>query len=299
MVRGFECFVLENTHLLARILPALGGRVWELWDRARDRQWIWHRPGFTPTPPRPNDAYEEIWAGGWEELFPNDAAGLFEGQELPDHGEWWRLPWSVEEFTLGYLRLAARTTSRRAACIKQFWLPPDSPELVIRYRITSEESSPFHFMFKQHCAVAITPACTLALPGGTVTAVDPSFGALMPGSGPFSWPLAGQVDLSRIPPASEKAREFVAVSDLAAGWCGVDDVERGATFRMHFDRSLCPFVFLFLAYGGWRDCYVAVLEPNTNRFKDLDESLRAGQAARLDPGQTFEVEFRVVLGGLG
>lgn len=289
---------LENSRLRARIIPELGGRVWELWDLERNRQWIWQRPGISLAHPGPDAVYDEIWAGGWEELFPNDAAGPFEGRELLDHGEWWRLAWTVEESTGTYLRLATRTTSLRTASIKEFHLKADSAELVARYRITSEEPAPFHFMFKQHCALAITPTCTLVLPGGKVTAVEPGFGTLVPGTGAFNWPHAGGMDLRRIPPASERASEFVAVSHLPAGWCGVDDAERGATLRMHFDRALCPFTFLFLAYGGWRDCYTVVLEPTTNQFKDMGESVRAGHAARLAPGQTFEVEFRVVLGGL-
>lgn len=45
--------------------------------------------------------FVEAGAAGWDEMVPNiDVApypgpGLYEGLELPDHGEAWRLPWSV------------------------------------------------------------------------------------------------------------------------------------------------------------------------------------------------------------
>ncbi|HWR97518.1 MAG TPA: hypothetical protein VN317_03780, partial [Candidatus Methanoperedens sp.] len=83
-VGEFEALVLENARLRAVILPKLGGRVWELEDRVRDRQWIWHREGVPLAAAPAGAVYDEVWAGGWEELFPNDAPGPFEGRTLPD-----------------------------------------------------------------------------------------------------------------------------------------------------------------------------------------------------------------------
>jgi hypothetical protein len=55
---------------------------------------------------------------------------------------------------------------------------------------------------------------------------------------------------------------------------------------------------LFLTYGGWRDCYTAVLEPCTNMPKDLAEAVHAGQSARLDAGDVFHTSVAVTMGGL-
>jgi galactose mutarotase-like enzyme len=41
------------------------------------------------------DGFVDAGAWGWDEMVPNVEAGPFEGVELPDHGEAWRLPWSV------------------------------------------------------------------------------------------------------------------------------------------------------------------------------------------------------------
>lgn len=97
LVAGFESLTLQNGIVRAVVLPSLGGRVWELEDCRRGRQWIWHRPGVPLAATAPGDAYDDVWAGGWEELFPNDAPGPFDGRALPDHGEWWALPWTVVE----------------------------------------------------------------------------------------------------------------------------------------------------------------------------------------------------------
>jgi hypothetical protein len=305
-VAGFDAVTLENRWLRAVVIPALGGRVWELEDRIRSRQWIWHRPDV---PLRASDigaAYDDVWAGGWEELFPNDAPGVFEGRELPDHGEWWSRSWLVDDSSTSdgaRLALSTRCSIIRASCRKEFVLSDESPSLTVRYRIRSDETTGFHFLFKQHLPIRLTGDCRLLLPGGRMQAVDPSFGSMLPGAGPFAWPWATngagrRVDMRVVPAPSSTAREFLYVSGLTDGWCGVADLEREASLRMSFDRHVLPFVWLFLSYGGWRQTNTAVLEPCSNMPKDLAEAVRAGQSARLQPGEEFQTTVAVTVGDL-
>ena len=299
---GFDILVLENSRVRASVIPSLGGRVWELLDRVRGRQWIWHRKDVPLAASPSGSSYDDVWAGGWDELFPNDAPADFEGRSLPDHGEWWTTAWTVAEATGGaeaVVRLVANTRIRKASCIKEYRLAGDSDTIHVSYRIESREPDAFHFLFKQHLAIAVSPSCELALPGGRVSAVDPAFGTMLPGPGPFDWPLArgadlDNLDLSRVPPRAA-AREFVYVTELPESWCGVDDVAAGASIRMLFDHRRMPFLWLFLSYGGWRDCYTAVLEPCTNMPKDLSEAVRTGRSARLDAGKVFQTSVAVTL----
>ena len=302
-VAGFDAVVLENDAIRAVVLPTLGGRVWELEDKARGRQWIWHRDDVPLARASAGAAYDDVWAGGWEELFPNDAAGRFEGRTLPDHGEWWTFDWTVDEASAGpvaVLRLCTEAMAVRASCVKEFRLAAGAPSLSVTYCIRSGEPAPFHFLFKQHLPVAIDPHCRLRLPGGRVDAVDPAFGTVLPGPGPFAWPQAaggGRVaDLQIVPPREQEHREFVYVRDLPAGWCAVDDTRRGASLRMEYDAEVFPYVWLFLSYGGWRRVYTAVLEPCTNMPKDLMEAVRQGQSARLMPHQEFVTTVTVTVG---
>ena len=305
-VSGFEAYVLENPRVRAVVIPSLGGRVWEVLDRARDRQWIWHRDDVALAAQAAGASYDDVWPGGWEQLFPNDAPCQFEGRALPDHGEWWTTAWTVAEASGGpeaILSLVSESRVRRAASTKEFRLGPDADTLDVRYRIESLESEPFHFLFKEHLAVSVSSSCSLTLPGGRVTAVYPAFGTLLPGPGPFDWPEArgpagARVDLTRIPSPHRDAREFVYVADLPDGWCGIDDAARGASLRLTFDRGDFPFVWLFLSYGGWRGCYTAVLEPCTNMPKDLAGAVRTGNCARLAPGGIFQTRVSLTLGSV-
>jgi hypothetical protein len=305
-VAGFDAVALENRAVRVVIIPELGGRVWTLEDRVRDRQWIWHREDVPLKPTRVGEAYDDVWAGGWEELFPNDAPGLFEGRDLPDHGEWWARPWRIAESSVdrqAQVQLITDCQVVRASCSKTFLLAEDSPTVTVQYRIRSQEPAAFHFLFKQHLPVRLTPDCRLLLPGGRMHAVDPSFGTMLPDGGPFEWPMAANAaghgaDLRHVPDRSAAAREFIYVTDLPEGWCGVADLGREASLRMRFEQDRLPYVWLFLSYGGWRDVYTAVLEPCSNMPKDLSTAVRLKQSAILEPGQEFQTTVSVTLGDL-
>jgi hypothetical protein len=184
----------------------------------------------------------------------------------------------------------------RATCTKEFTLAADAATLQVRYSIRSEEPQAFNFLFKQHLPIEVSPACRLVLPGGRVEAVDPEFGRIRTKAA-FAWPGAGTgTDLRAIPPSSSEAREFVYVSGVPEGWCGVVDTRARASLRLAFDRAVFPFTWLFLSYGGWRRVYTAVLEPCTNKPKDLAEAVRLGQSAALSPGGEFRTVVAVTLG---
>ncbi len=285
---------LENSHLSAEILPSLGGKIWTLLDRNSNTQWIWNNPSIPPAKVPAGANYDDHWSGGWEELFPNDAPGPFDGRTLPDHGEWWSHSWTHKKLSDGALHMQLETQSIRAKCEKTIRLDPNSPVLFVSYRIENLEPEEIRFLFKQHLAIALKPKHVIELPGGTVTPVDLDFSTRLTKPSPFPWP-GTDVDLSRPSPPEEEKREFVYVENLPESWCGVRDAESGARLRLFYPGEIFPYVWIFMDLGGWRKYYTAVLEPCTNMPKDLTKAAAAGQCARLGPGKVLEFEVRVEL----
>ncbi|MBM4133128.1 MAG: DUF5107 domain-containing protein [Nitrospira sp.] len=295
---------MESDRIRVDLLPELGGKIWNLCDARRDIQWLWHNPAVGLRRVALGASYDDHWAGGWEELFPNDAPGVFDGRDLPDHGEWWSQPWRWEIARDGpdratvVMRLDGPTTG--TACEKTVTVHQGKPEVAVHYRITNSRAEPLHFLFKQHLAVAVTPGHRVELPGGSATPVDLGFSTRVGRAEPFSWPVATdrdgrQVDLSCLPPPAEGHREFVYVRDMPEGWCRVREVSTGASLRLFFPPEVFPFTWLFMSFGGWRGLYTVVLEPCTNMPKDLHEAFRSGRCAVLTGHATLECEVRVAL----
>ncbi|MBI5631782.1 MAG: hypothetical protein HY921_12965 [Elusimicrobia bacterium] len=299
---GQEVWRFNNGRLRAEILPGLGGKIWTLEDAERGIQWIWHNENLSPAPPQKGGTYDDNWAGGWEDLFPNDAPGAFDGRELPDHGEWWSKAWTAEiaedSSRQAQIRLRLKTNSVAASCEKTITLKAGVKELTVLYRVQNLEKKPLRFMLKQHLAAAVRPGDRIELPGGSMRPVDLAFSSRLGEAGPFAWPLGldknGRgVDISLLPPAGWD-REFVYVCDLPEGWAGIRRPD-GAGLRMSFDPKAFPHCWLFMDFGGWRGHYTAVLEPCTNWPKDLSQAAAAGRCACLPPGGTFETAVEVSL----
>ncbi len=300
----FEVIQLTNQLVKVDVLPELGGKVWSLWHVARNLQWLWQNPGNTLRTVRLGDSYDDNWAGGWEELFPNDAAGIFMGKDLPDHGEWWSQSWKWELAEQSPERVAIRLclngTVTHTRCEKWIALESNKPQLSVRYLITNLAPDSLSFLFKQHLAVAVSPSHRLELPGGKVTPVDLGFSSRIGAPGPFDWPMAkGKeeelVDLSVLPPEATGHREFVYVAQLPEGWCGIRDACTGAALRLRFSRETFPYTCIFMSFGGWRGLYTVVLEPCTNMPKDLGTAKRLGQCGVLAPQETMVCEVRAEL----
>ena len=300
----FEVILLENEIVKAELLPQLGGKFWNLWHKPTGSQWLWHNPNVVADEVPLGECYDDCWAGGWDELFPNDAPGEFMGRNLPDHGEWWSQPWEWEVVEQSQKRVTVCLSHDGAVtptrCQKWVSLEANTGSVSVRYCITDRGSETLYFLFKQHLAVAVTPDHRLEMPGGKVTPVDSDFCTRVDAPGPFDWPMAEskageKVDLRVLPPEKEQHRDFIYVADLPEGWCGVRDTRKGTALRMHFPRDVFPYTWLFMTFGGWRGLYTVVLEPCTNMPKDLNSAFRLGQCAMLHPNERLECEVLVEL----
>ncbi len=95
---SFGTVELRGGHARAVLIPALGGKISELWFG--DRQWLWTNPQLPYRAPSKGASYAlTADSGGLDECFPTVAACALPstvrgagGRELPDHGELWSQP---------------------------------------------------------------------------------------------------------------------------------------------------------------------------------------------------------------
>jgi len=277
-----------------------GARIDNLIDRLSGKQWLWQgTQSFEHAPVALGASYDDHWNGGWDDLFPNDAPGTFEGYRLPDHGELWSQPWEVVRTSPVEFSVRHQCATVPASVEKTVRIG-EGAECCVHYVVKNHGAEPFYFLFKLHPAIAVKPNDRILLPGGCVVPVDPTFSRMLGSAEPFDWPVGRgvrgeRIDLSIVPPEGGGLQEFVYVTDLPEGWCGVRDGRTGAEIRIEFPLEVLPYCWLFMTYGGWRNHFTVVLEPCTNFPKELSEAYQTGSCASLLPQGTLDFTVTVRL----
>ncbi len=299
---GLTVISLENRFLRVVICPALGARVLHFEHRSGGTDLLWHNPRIEHRAVPIGSCYDDNFAGGWDELFPNDLAGTVGGETYPDHGELWCQPWhhkiesvSSESVTVRLWRTGAVTTT---TVEKWVTLVATESQLRFRHRISNHGPRALDFLWKLHPALAIEAGDRIDVPATMAEAVDPSFGRVA-NITPFHWPVGADergaaIDLSVVP-ALDGTRDFVYTHQLTDGWCALRRTRLDIGFGLAFPTSVFNSVWLFMTFGGWRGLSTVVLEPCTTVPKDLAAAIRAGTSRHLEPGQHLACDVRAIL----
>ncbi len=287
--------VLENAEVAIVIRPDLGGRIDRLFDKRTEHDWIWHPPQYDSTQTRAielGESFDQHWTGGWDEIFPNDAAGEFQGRQLVDHGEFWSQSWQVLEQEQSSLKLGLTCETVPVKVEKTIRI--DDAQIELGYAFQNLSDQPVSFLFKQHAAIAIESGDEIILPECDIEPAFLEFSRIIGQPGKTKFPTAidknGEtVRLDRTPARSSQLQEFYYSSGLAIGQCGVRNPRSRSTLMMNFNLNEFPYVWMFQSYGGWNDYYVLVMEPCTTMPYDLEIAERNGTIATLDP---YQIQYR-------
>jgi Domain of unknown function (DUF5107) len=300
--RGLQALVLENGVLRVVVLPELGAKIWQITAVTTGRDLLWHNPRLAARPIPFGSAYDDVFLGGWDELFPNDVPEVLAGEPYPDHGELWASPWTWSiERDAGEVRVTLELEAPISACSirKSLVLRDGASALLVSSSITNSGHRPLPYLWKQHLAVPVAEPAAIGLAARTMLLED--FGsprAGRPGDS-YTWPeLVGpdgtSTNMSPTLGRASRVCEFQYATDLADGWCAVTYGD-GSGIGLAFDPEVFRSCWLFASYGGWRDHEVVVLEPCTGYPVSVESGVDAGTHQVLPARGTVETAFAAVV----
>lgn len=301
---SISVITLENERLRLTIYPEAGAKIASIVHLASSTELLWKNPLLEVVSVPPGSSYDDAWAGGWDELFPNDEPSTMDGLSYPDHGELWTSPWKYrieEQGRQAVLRLSTCTPVTGCVIEKRISLSENSERILFHHRFTNPGAAPVPYLWKLHPALAVRPGDRLYIPAERFL-LEPSSpgtlqgGAVEPGSSRVV--LDGRVvDLLDVPPASKKELYFTYGVGLKEGWCGFYRPSARLGAGLAFSKDGFSACWLFASYGGWRDHYVAVLEPCTGYPFRLEEIIASGRGLWLQPGASFETNVIFTVSG--
>jgi hypothetical protein len=298
---GLSLVTLENEFLRVHVMPQAGGKIWQITYKPTGTDLLWNSPRIRPAQHDIHTPYDDVWSGGWDELFPVDEESRILGERYPDHGELWTGKWEAEPFShkdeVGVV-LRFCTPISSVAVEKTITLRRGESKLHLVHGFTNLGGSAFPFLWKLHPAFQVSDQHRIDFPAMQVIR-EPGFpGSLGDVPLEFAWPYAGEKDLRRVPKLEEKELYFFYGTKMQGGWCAITNTATGLACGLHFDPAVFPSCWLFASYGGWRNLNVAVLEPCTGYPVNFDALLAAGRQRTLEPGEnlTTQVLFSVQQG---
>ena len=206
----------------------------------------------------------------------------FGGELYPNLGELRAVRWTVESVERRGGDKAAKFPAfgpiSPVRAEKTVTLAGHAPVLRMQYEVTGLGPLPLDFIWGTHPALGAASHTILRIPGrkGIVgQASDATLG--VPGQR-YSWPIletgTGRTDMSRVPGIEAKVFCGHYVTDLEAGWFAAEDTETGESVLFQFPKDVCPWLWLWLDYGGWRGYHNVIIEPWTSCPVNLAEAVR-------------------------
>lgn len=284
---------MKTDTLVAEVLPELGGKVASL---RRNGVELLQPPLKPYAQHSATMRFEESDASGFDECVPSVSACEIAGDiRIPDHGEFWRLPCTVEQTTENEVLLTASSSVLPLQFERRLTLQGDT--LRVNYRLQNTGAAEIPYLWSAHPLFAVDEGDIVAMPGTAQVRVEASaHGRLGSKGSPLGWPIAElpcgvSVDLSTAGNIRDAVGDKLYAEAPPQGWAAIERKGHGLRVKVEFDPALTPFMGLWLCYGGWPEGRASrqqcvALEPCTAPLDSLAEAMEKGLARKLAPGQS-------------
>jgi len=300
---GIKLLELENDWLRVNLLPEVGGKIYDLIWKPTNRNFLWHNPRVEPQIYPIEANFDNYWCGGWDDVFPTCDECDFHGEHYPTLGELRSLRWKVELAEPGEGNLVARLASfgpiSPVRVVKTVYLSKDTPVLHIRHEIKNLGPLPLDFIWGTHPALAVSDSMVLRIPAKTGIVSQSSVPIMGSPGQQYTWPFlptpGGITDMSLIQRIESGVFCGHYAMELDAGWYAVEDTQSGQGFLLQFPRETCPYLWMWLTYGGYRGHHHVIVEPWTSMPVHLAEAVAQGTHRHLEAKETFSVEVHATI----
>ncbi|NLG74492.1 MAG: hypothetical protein GX495_20910 [Chloroflexi bacterium] len=308
---GMEAWALENERLRLVVVPEMGAKMVSLAARPDGPEWL-AGPGSRPFQKVPyGAAFEKQDMSGWDEMFPTITAceyphpGDWFGRPLPDHGEVWALPWTVDQAAEGRLSMHVEGVALPYRLHRHAYFEA-ADTLRLDYEAFNLGAEPMPYVWAAHPQFICGPEAEVRIPAGisqVVNTLPASWGWGEPET-VLDWPEAaagtGKVRLDRTgPPALKRARKFFLPPGVRPSWTGLLRREQNDWLLLEWDPNQVPYLGVWVDEGAINEQSVAAPEPTTGYYDSLALAYSKKQVTVIEPHGSASWSLTVRLGTAG
>jgi galactose mutarotase-like enzyme len=302
---GLPAVQMSNNELRLTIIPELGGKIVEMKDLRRGREWL----ALNKTAPFRLPKYGASFVGdydygGFDECFPTITACRYpkppwQGAPLPDHGEIWSLPWELHQ-EAEKIDLVAQGVNLPYEFRRTIELLSNGG-IHFAYQVTNKSPYPMEFLWSSHPLLSVHPGMQIDIPE-TRLHVDTAISFPARPGDVIPWPRYRGLDLNLVPESSAGMAVKLFSDRLSEGWAVLSDPNDGAALRFDFDPRAITHLGLWLNYGGWtgipggKPYFNLAIEPCIGETDNLETGMGEGnQVGALDAHQVKVWQLDITL----
>jgi hypothetical protein len=282
---------LENRWLRATVLPTVGAKIFDLISKETGQNYLWHNSRVSPQPFPLNAILDDFWCGGWDDGFPTCDPCEFRGQTYPGLGELRSLAWDIIRAEESEVEMCTNGPISPVRARKIVRLASQAAVLTMQFEVTNIGSLPLDFMWGTHPAIRpFGRNLRMRIPARTGIFSEGSPTMHYQSGQRFDWPILQGLDMSEIGAADSGTYCGIGLTDLEDGWYAIEDSVSGEGLVVGFPLDICPYLWLWLNYGGYYSHRHVIIEPWTSFPMTLASAAEAGTSKRLEPGSTFRAK---------
>ncbi|HVU27210.1 MAG TPA: hypothetical protein VHG71_05680 [Verrucomicrobiae bacterium] len=266
--QGFELYVLRNQFVELAVVPELGAKIVSLKNLRTRREWLWHPAGGLKLfCNRSGDEFSRSPLAGIDECLPTIAPCLWQGRELPDHGEVWNAAWSADAAAWENGVLKTRVLLEVSPLELERTIELQENEIRFGYELTNFGATEEKFVWSFHPLLRLQPGDELELPASTR--------ALLNGA---DWVDA----ITSAVPENKFAKIFAA--PLHEGRAAIKNSQTGDELKFVWDATENNALGLWLTRGGWHGHHHFAIEPTNARVDALATAAKQDRCGKVAAG---------------
>jgi galactose mutarotase-like enzyme len=276
---GFPAIMLENELIRTIIVPNLGAKIVSLFDKTCQHEWL-----AGPMRSLKQTSYGADFVSqdmsGWDEMMPTIVSCDWDGAQLPDHGEVWSIPWTLENTNDAISLSVVGTAMPYHFARSVAFSAPDCLEL--RYSLTNTGKKAYPFLWTAHPQFVADSQTRIVLPLDVTQMVnvvddDPNWGKA---GGLTPWPAAvattgeaRRLDQVRLM-ENHACRKFYIPPGQAVSWAALIHEGLGCQLRLEWSPLEIPYLGLWVDEGAYNIAPVVALEPSDGYYDSLERAVR-------------------------
>ena len=275
---GIETINIESETLRLKVIPELGFKIASIVYKPLEKEFLFQPTDGKYRLPKFGDDFSKYDTSGFDEMLPTVDACLYpegrmKGSSLPDHGDLWSLPFSVnieEEKIVGKVRLKSLPLSfEKKISFK------DETTIMMEYKVKNLGDEKTYYLWTLHGLNNFDDDTEFVFPGDA--------GEVINVQGDEDLNLMDLKDLSAY--EDKKSYKYYFLGDIEAGTAALRYKKERLQYTINYDSKINPYLGVWITKGGFKDEYNCALEPSNGFYDSLDLAYRNEKLASLEAGE--------------